>query len=111
MRRARFSNGLLAALVLSGSAAAQQTVSPPQKPDVSAQASAPVGQENLTVKGRHLVPAPVPNRDTARAAGTQRPDPLVPQPSVMPRSYCQNALQNDVSGQPGNGQTLTSTCK
>jgi hypothetical protein len=63
-------------------------------------------QENIVVEGARKTAAPTTTYERAPVytpAGT-------PEPSVMPHSYCQSALQDDVGGQPGTSQTLTTSC-
>ncbi len=88
-----------------------QAPSPAPAAAVPTPAGPPGTPETVVVQAPRLKPnAPVVATDPAPGF-TPRNNPAYGRtPSVMPRSYCNTALQNDVSGQPGNGQTLTADC-
>ena len=86
---------------------------PPTRPVVPGQQATPAGtSENITVTGKRFQAAPVPAPITAPgSSGVAGPEAARGfQPSIKPRSYCQSAYQNDVSGQPGNSQTQDGKC-
>ena len=93
-----------AALASSLGMAVAQTPRPASPPP-------PAKPETVVVQAARLkANAPVVATTPAPVA-TPRDNPAYGrQPSVMPRSHCNTALQNDISGQPGNGQTLTADC-
>ncbi len=91
-------------LLATGSAWAADPPAPqPSKPGTAEQITVTGSRFKAAPKSQAFAPAPTvmpQNSDAARGF----------QPSIKPRSYCQSAYQNDVSGQPGNSETQNGRC-
>jgi len=99
-------------LVLSsiGFAAAQTTgTSAPASTSPDGNTKSNAHEETIVVPGFRMKAAPIPHSDTAPHYTPQGSAAGTPQPSIMPHSHCDTALQNDVGGQPATSQTLTTT--
>ena len=86
-----------------------------QPAGTSAPASAPstsqgnAHEESIVVPGARMRAAPTPHTNPGPQYVPQGSAAATPQPSIMPHSHCNTALQNDVGGQPATSQTLTTT--
>jgi hypothetical protein len=66
-------------------------------------------EESIVVPGTRMKAAPIPGTEVAPHSAPQGTVAGTPEPSIMPHSHCDTALQNDVGGQPATSQTLTTT--